>query len=230
MPNAKIRMISVIGIESSPALARSSLTVSLTALLALASPNCSISRLGCRAWTPSTAVSTGSTRSAVSSESPAISNFTSAAWRSVVTWPPPPSGDSTFLTYRTLEPCASCPGPPPGTRASSIVRSRLRTKTASLVGRSPDSSSACSARWDSPLKPSTSEILFWLTVIPDDDGEQHEAEPAQDRGLAMRRAPAAHPARQVGRSIRSRGRHVTPDCWRRKTYAAARANARLNRP
>ena len=42
----------------------------------------------------------------------------------------------------------------------------LCTKTASLVGRNPARSSACSARWDSPENPSTSEILFWLTVIP----------------------------------------------------------------
>ena len=39
-------------------------------------------------------------------------------------------------------------------------------KTASVVGRRPDWSSACSARCDSPLKLSTSEILFWLTVAP----------------------------------------------------------------
>ncbi len=39
-------------------------------------------------------------------------------------------------------------------------------KTASLVGRRPDWSSACSARCDSPLNPSTSVILFGLTVIP----------------------------------------------------------------
>jgi hypothetical protein len=35
--------------ENSPAFARSSLTVSLTALFALASPNCSMRTVGCRA-------------------------------------------------------------------------------------------------------------------------------------------------------------------------------------
>ena len=45
-PKVIVRMIRVIGSESSPALAMSSLIVSLIALLALAPPNCSITMSG----------------------------------------------------------------------------------------------------------------------------------------------------------------------------------------
>ena len=83
VPNVIVRRISVTGRESSPALARSSVMVSLTALLALALPNCSTARSGWRFWAAATAASTGSIRSLASTESPATSKSTRAAWPSV---------------------------------------------------------------------------------------------------------------------------------------------------
>ena len=46
VPNVMMRMISVIGMDSIPAFARSSLMTLLMALLALAPPTCSMARSG----------------------------------------------------------------------------------------------------------------------------------------------------------------------------------------
>ena len=103
-PKVIVRMISVIGSESIPAFARSSVIVSLIALLALAPPNCSITRSGCSAWTAAIAARVGSTRSLASVESPAISKFTSAAWPSAETSRRRRrAATCTFSTYWTVE-------------------------------------------------------------------------------------------------------------------------------
>jgi hypothetical protein len=78
-PNVSVRMSSVSGSESSPAFARSSPMTLLTALLALALPNCSMSRAGKAAWVAAVASRLASTRSRASVESPAMSKVTSAA-------------------------------------------------------------------------------------------------------------------------------------------------------
>ena len=76
----------------------SSVIVSLIALLALAPPNCSTTSSGCSAWIAAVSASVGSTRSFASTESPAISKVTSAAWPSAVTSASPVSGEITFST------------------------------------------------------------------------------------------------------------------------------------
>jgi hypothetical protein len=45
---------------------------------------------------------------------------------------------------------------------------------------------------DSPVTPRPSSMISTSSSSGD-----HEREPAEDRGLAMARAPAAHPGRQV---------------------------------
>ena len=78
-PKVIVRMISVIGSDSIPALPMSPVIVSLIAFSALAPPNCSITISGCSAWTAAVAARVGSTRSLASVESPAIVKLTSAA-------------------------------------------------------------------------------------------------------------------------------------------------------
>ena len=102
-PKVIMRMIRVIGSESIPAFPRSSLIVSLIALLALAPPNCSTTHVGMLGLDRGGRREAGSTRSLASIESPAISKLTSAAWPSAVTSASPSSGDFTFSTYWSSE-------------------------------------------------------------------------------------------------------------------------------
>ena len=95
--------MSVTGRERRPALFRSSVIVALTALFALALPNCSTARSGWRFCAAAVAASTGSIRSFASTESPATSKFTRAAWPSSDTALSPRSGDSTFWTYAIFD-------------------------------------------------------------------------------------------------------------------------------
>ena len=97
LPKVIVRMISVTGTESSPALLRSSPIVWLIALFALALPNCSMSTPGCAFCAAATSARIGSTRSLACVESPAMSNSTRAAWPSWETVPPS-RGDVTFCT------------------------------------------------------------------------------------------------------------------------------------
>jgi hypothetical protein len=150
VPNVMMRMISVTGSESSPAFLRSSVITSLTALLALAPPNCSTVRSGCLACTAATAARAGSTRSLASVESPRISKPTSAAWPSGETSLLPVSGDLMFSTYGTFDRRAMTSVTAPRNSGSLIVWSPLWMNTTSSTGRSPARSSATSASWASP--------------------------------------------------------------------------------
>ena len=150
VPNVMVRMISVIGRESSPAFLRSSVIVALIALAALAPPDCSTTRSGCLDCTAAVAARLGSTRSLASVESPAIWKFTRAACPSAETSPARASGDLTFSTYCSFErrPVTS----PTAARNSGslMVSLSLWTSTTSSTGLMPARSSACSARCDSP--------------------------------------------------------------------------------
>ncbi len=77
-PKTTIRMISVTGIESSPAFLRSSMKAPSTSLSAL-TPNEPMNRSGCAAFASSTAATTGSIFVVASSGSPVMSNSTSTA-------------------------------------------------------------------------------------------------------------------------------------------------------
>ena len=77
-PKTTSRMISVTGIESSPAFLRSSMKAASTSLSAL-TPNEPMNSSGCAACTSSTAATTGSIFVVASSGSPTISKSTSAA-------------------------------------------------------------------------------------------------------------------------------------------------------
>jgi hypothetical protein len=150
VPNVMVRMISVIGSESCPAFARSSVMVSFTALLPLAPPNCSTSRPGCLACTAATAARLGSTRSLASVESPAISKLTKAACPSAETALAPDSGDLTFSTYCSFDRRPVTSSTAARNSGSFTVSFSLRTNTTSSTGLRPARSSATSARWDSP--------------------------------------------------------------------------------
>ncbi len=70
-PNATMRMSSVIGSDSVSAFLKSSSKSLLSALPALASPNCSMRRSGCAPCAAATAFSGPSTRFSAASNSPA---------------------------------------------------------------------------------------------------------------------------------------------------------------
>ena len=73
-PKATIRMSSVIGSERNSAFWKSSSNAFESALSALASPNCSTNSCGLAFCAAAVAASVASTRSSVTSSSPAISN------------------------------------------------------------------------------------------------------------------------------------------------------------
>ena len=106
VPNVMMRMISVTGRESSPAFLRSSVMTSLTALLALAPPNCSTSRSGCRPGRRRPRRGWDRPGPWPRSNRRAISKSTRAAWPSAETSLSPVSGDFTFSTYWDLREAA----------------------------------------------------------------------------------------------------------------------------
>ncbi len=101
-PKAMSRIRKVIGTESCSALAKSWLTVSLSARTALASPNSAIVNPGWERWTPATASSDPLTRSEAVVASPRMWKRTSAEWPSAEIWPPSPGayGERTPVAWR----------------------------------------------------------------------------------------------------------------------------------
>ena len=100
-PKATIRMISVIGRESVSARLKSSSSEALSALPALASPNCSMRRSGWAFWAAAIVASDVSTRSSARLSSPGMENVISAERPSLENWPSLPlaRGLSTLVTY-----------------------------------------------------------------------------------------------------------------------------------
>jgi hypothetical protein len=78
-PNATTRMISVSGMENTPALLRSFANAVSTAFAALAPPNSPMKKAGWARCASATALRTGPSLSAAFFFSPRISNSTSAA-------------------------------------------------------------------------------------------------------------------------------------------------------
>ena len=101
-PKAITRMISVIGTEVTSALAKSFENAFSSDLLALAEPNSSIRRFGCRCAALATAVSIGPMRCLALSESPATEKVTRADRPSleICPWLRGSSGDLTSDTVR----------------------------------------------------------------------------------------------------------------------------------
>ena len=197
VPNVIVRMISVIGSESSPAFLRSSVMTPLIALLALASPSCSMSSVGCAAWAAATAARVASTRSAASVESPAISKSTRAAWPSADTALSPVSGDLTFSTYGTFGRRSVTSATAAWNAGSLTVSSSLWMNTDSLIGRRPERSSATSARWDSPENWSTSEMFVVPIALPAMKTTTTKASQPQNAFLRCRPLQCGHAGCQV---------------------------------
>ena len=82
-----MRIRSVIGSERTSAFWKSFSKAALSALSALASPNCSIRRSGCASCAALVAASVAPTRSSATSSSPASLKVTSAALPSSDSWP-----------------------------------------------------------------------------------------------------------------------------------------------
>ena len=89
-PKARMRITSVIGSERNSAFLKSLSNAAVSALSALASPNCSMRRSGCASWAAFVAASVAPTRSLATSSSPWSLNVTSAALPSRDSWPPLP--------------------------------------------------------------------------------------------------------------------------------------------
>ena len=100
-PNATIRISSVIGSDSVSAFLKSFSKTSPSALPALASPNCSMRRSGLAACAAATAASGASTRSSVTSKSPASWKLTSTERPSGEIWPALPASYGDLM-------CATC--------------------------------------------------------------------------------------------------------------------------
>ena len=149
----------------------------------------------------------GSTRSFASTESPAISNSTSAARRSAETSPPPSA--ATRCSRRT--------GPWTGGPSTSVI-----------AAWNSGSSTVSLSLWTnttSSTRPQTGAVERRLGVmrlarelidvrdllrpdhVADREREDHEREPPPERLLAVRAAPARHPRREVVRGgVRVHGR------------------------
>ena len=153
-PKAMSRIPKVSGIEIDSARAKSLPIVSSMALVADADPNSRTRSCGCRAATPSTARSTGVTRSDAVSALPFIAKRTTAERRSRLTCRASSSGERTSVTRpvactaATTSRMAARPG-----GLSTSARSLTWTSTCSAAGRSnPARSSVRLAAADWPSR------------------------------------------------------------------------------
>jgi hypothetical protein len=192
-------MISVIGIENTPARPRSSANSVSTAFAELASPNSPMKKPGCARCASATVSRTGPILSPASSLSPRTSNSTSAASLPFAIWPPLPGGER---------------------RADVLNRRHLRDARDDVLDRSGERRLAYAkgAALDQDalarrlLEPGVEDPVHAarlagpgrvrvdvLRADRDTDGERDgdEREPAEDRGLPVAGAPATHTSREV---------------------------------
>src|SRR4051812_1393957 len=153
-PKAMTRMSSVIGSERVSAFLKSSSRALLSALFALASPNCSMRNPGWRRWAAATAVRIAPTRFSALSWSPRRSKFTSALRRSREIWPSSPtrSGSLTLRTVAkrlTVPTTSSIAARKRGERTVSEPRARMCTFSLAF-SKNPALASIRSAVRDSP--------------------------------------------------------------------------------
>ena len=127
------------GKDRSSAFARSEANVSFSSLFELTLPNCSTRSSGCASSTAAIAALDGSSRFAASSESPVISNSTSAECWSSATGAPSVSGERTFVTSSARRSRTTASSIVAVNSGSATTSSLLCTTTASSFGRRPES-------------------------------------------------------------------------------------------
>ncbi len=208
VPNVMVRMISVIGRESSPAFLRSSVIVALIALAPLAPPDCSTTRSGCLDCTAAVAARLGSTRSLASVESPAISKFTRAACPSAET--SPPRGQRRLDVLDVLQ-LREAP------RHVLDRGSELRVLDGELVALDEHD------LLDRPHAGAVERLLGAVRLtrelidvgdlrragrVAEGEDDEDEAEPAPDRLLAVPAAPRGDAGRVMVRVLRRGGGHA----------------------
>ena len=144
-PNAATRMISVSGIEYTPALFRSSANALSTPFAALAPPNSPTKNEGWAFPASPTLVSTGSSLSAAVSLSPLMSKSISTAWRS-----PAIFGACTFRTTATFDRRATTSSTAAAKAGVPVCSERFWIRTLSPAGCLKPASRILSIRPDSP--------------------------------------------------------------------------------
>ena len=168
------------------------------ALLALAPPNCSISRSGCRPLGGGDRGEGGIDPVLRSVESPAISKPTRAAWPSAETSLSPVSGDVTFSTYWTRD-----------RRLDHVLDGRpelgildgelVALHEDDLFGR-PQAGAVERLLGFAGLTRElidVGDVLLADHVHADEEDDEDERKPAEDGLLAVLPAPAGHPGREV---------------------------------
>ena len=195
-PKATMRISSVTGSDSVSAFLKSSSKTSPSALPALASPNCSMRRSGFARCAAATAASGASTRSSVTSKSPASWKETSAERPSFAIWPalPAAKGDWTWVTCSVFVRRRSTSATAALNAASRVVASpRDCTRTVSSAWRGKWSNIALSARPASPGPFSCQTKVFRPAAPPPTAAMATKA--SQPKMAILRCAALQRPAR-----------------------------------
>ena len=162
-PNTIKRMISVTGIESSPAFFRSSMKAPSTSLDALA-PKAPTKKSGCASCAAVSAARIGSSLSSASSASPRIWKSTRTERSSAEIWPAfsDSSGERTFCTTSIAVTFATTSSIAAWNAGSSTVSVSLWIRMFSPAGCWKPSSRIRAARPDSP----TPDVAASICVVP----------------------------------------------------------------
>ena len=206
-PNAMTRMISVSGIEKTPALLRSFAKAMLTALAALAPPNSPTKKPGWARCASATLLRIGSSLSIAFLLSPRISNSTSAACLPCAIWPAlaGSSGERMFCTAATVREAGHdvLDGRVEGGGACS-KRAALDQHALTRGHLEPGIEDPVHAARLAGARVGRIGLLR-ADLAAHREGDQHERKPAEGGGLPVSGAPAAHAGREVRAALRWAG-------------------------